>query len=297
MKALVCEMCGSKEIVKQDGYFVCQACETKYSPEEAKKMMVEGTVKIDHSASTEKHLQIARRAKEDSDSENAAKYYDLVLQEQPDNWEAAFYSVYYRAMDCKIIEIPASAQLIQNTILNNVKLVKDTIENYDEQTKALVEIIDRILELHDMFFENIKGIYKDYPDTGDALSEFSKSLSPCKLSLAMTFFSIKEHFGSDTQIMTKACELQEKAIFFTTEEYNLAHQKAPKIAEKKLKEQINEMIDKYSKEVLEYKPDYQKPTLGADNNEVTFTEEDKKKAKGCFWIAAIVFLIYIIFFR
>jgi len=41
MKQLVCEMCGSKELVKQDGVFVCQSCSTKYSVEEAKKMMVE----------------------------------------------------------------------------------------------------------------------------------------------------------------------------------------------------------------------------------------------------------------
>lgn len=46
MKQLVCEMCGSKDLVKQDGIFVCQACGTKYSVEEAKKMMIEGTVDV-----------------------------------------------------------------------------------------------------------------------------------------------------------------------------------------------------------------------------------------------------------
>ena len=46
MKQLVCEMCGSKDLVKQDGMFVCQACGTKYSVEEAKKMMIEGTVDV-----------------------------------------------------------------------------------------------------------------------------------------------------------------------------------------------------------------------------------------------------------
>ena len=41
MKQLTCEMCGSTELMKQDGVFVCQTCGTKYSVEEAKKMMVE----------------------------------------------------------------------------------------------------------------------------------------------------------------------------------------------------------------------------------------------------------------
>ena len=46
MKALVCEMCGSNDLVKQEGVFVCQSCGCKYSVEEAKKMMVEGAVEV-----------------------------------------------------------------------------------------------------------------------------------------------------------------------------------------------------------------------------------------------------------
>ena len=46
MKQLTCEMCGSTDLMKQDGVFVCQTCGTKYSVEEAKKMMVEGTIDV-----------------------------------------------------------------------------------------------------------------------------------------------------------------------------------------------------------------------------------------------------------
>ena len=45
MKQLICEMCGSTDLLKQDGVFVCQSCGTKYSVEEAKKMMIEAYVK------------------------------------------------------------------------------------------------------------------------------------------------------------------------------------------------------------------------------------------------------------
>ena len=41
MKAMVCEMCGSTELVKQNGMYVCQYCGTKYSVEEAKKLRCE----------------------------------------------------------------------------------------------------------------------------------------------------------------------------------------------------------------------------------------------------------------
>lgn len=43
MKQLTCEMCGSTDLIKQDGFFVCQTCGCKYSVEEAKKMMNEKT--------------------------------------------------------------------------------------------------------------------------------------------------------------------------------------------------------------------------------------------------------------
>ncbi|MBQ3501749.1 MAG: TFIIB-type zinc finger domain-containing protein, partial [Oscillospiraceae bacterium] len=31
MKSMTCEMCGNNDLVKQDGYFVCQYCGTKYT--------------------------------------------------------------------------------------------------------------------------------------------------------------------------------------------------------------------------------------------------------------------------
>ena len=54
MKQIVCEMCGSTELKKEDGEYICQACGTKYSVEEAKKLMVEIEGKVDVSGSSVK---------------------------------------------------------------------------------------------------------------------------------------------------------------------------------------------------------------------------------------------------
>ena len=75
MKAMVCEMCQGNDFVKQDGFFVCQFCGVKYSPEEAKRMIiegtvsVEGTVKVDNSDFIQKSLANARRAMQKEDWE------------------------------------------------------------------------------------------------------------------------------------------------------------------------------------------------------------------------------------
>ena len=36
MKAIQCELCGSNDLVKQNGVYVCQYCGTQYTIEEAK---------------------------------------------------------------------------------------------------------------------------------------------------------------------------------------------------------------------------------------------------------------------
>ena len=94
MKQLTCEMCGSNDLVKQEGVFVCQSCGCKYSVEEAKKMMVEGTVevtgtvKVDSSASIENFLKMATTAHEIGNYDEAKEYYSKVLEMQPTNCEA-----------------------------------------------------------------------------------------------------------------------------------------------------------------------------------------------------------------
>ena len=122
MHAMVCEMCGSNNIIKQDGVYLCQNCGTKYSVEEAKKLI--GIVKVDKTEETEKLLVLARRARKDGNSENAEKYYGLVLQEDPNNWEAAFFQVYYQAMQCKLMNLSNAAYSVANSIDSTLKIVR-----------------------------------------------------------------------------------------------------------------------------------------------------------------------------
>ncbi len=165
MKALTCEMCGSTNLLKQDGVFVCQSCGTKYSVEEAKKMMVEGTVdvkgtvKVDTSDELKNLYEIARRAKDSENSENATKYYDMILVKDPSSWEANFYVVYFKAMSCTIAEILSAANSITNCIGFVLILVKDNITDTAEQSKIIEEISDRVSIIGNMLFNAAKNHY------------------------------------------------------------------------------------------------------------------------------------------
>lgn len=167
MKRLACEMCGATDVVKVDGLFVCQYCGTKYSVEEARRMMIEGTVevtgrvKVDNSEKLENLYQIARRAKDDNNGENAAKYYDMILVEDPTSWEAAFYVVYFKAMECKIAQIHSAIVSVNNCIDTVLKLIKDKVVNEDERERAIKEVSNHVLIISTMMARASKNHYEE----------------------------------------------------------------------------------------------------------------------------------------
>ena len=143
MKALVCEMCQSNDLIKQDGYYVCQHCGTKYTVEEAKKLMVEGTVKIDNSDRVQNLYKIARQAVSTENHTDAARYYDQIRQERPDDWEAAFYCVFETAMDSKIAQIASAGISISNNVAPVLKLIRESGFEQNKQDAAITEVVTK----------------------------------------------------------------------------------------------------------------------------------------------------------
>ena len=152
MKQLTCEMCGSTELIKQDGYFVCQTCSCKYSIEEAKKMMVEGTVdvqgtvKVDNTAFVQKYLTNARRARQKEDWQETEKYYNLVEQNDPTKIEAILYSTFARVKSALLeAETKEKRQAVFNTLIKGVSVIDDNYDNANEEhQRILFEIMDDI---------------------------------------------------------------------------------------------------------------------------------------------------------
>lgn len=97
MKAIVCEMCGGNDLVKDQGVFICQNCGTKYSVEEAKKMMIDlsgkvdvsgSSVKIDNEANVKNCLLLAKNAYDNSNFLEAEKYSNKVIESEFENSQA-----------------------------------------------------------------------------------------------------------------------------------------------------------------------------------------------------------------
>lgn len=151
MKRLTCEICGSTDLIKQDGVFVCQSCGCKYTVEEVKKMMIEGTVdvsgstvKVDTSAKLQNLYTLARRAKDENNVCDAAAYYREIRMEDPHSWEAAFYGTFFDALDCKVGEIELAARSITNAIPTVSKMIGLYVPA-EEQEQAYTEVLKRVL--------------------------------------------------------------------------------------------------------------------------------------------------------
>ena len=186
MKQLTCEMCGSTELMKQDGVFVCQTCGCKYSVEEAKKMMVEGTVdvsgstvKVDSSDELNNLYQLARRAREATDFDAAEKYYEQIVIKDPSNWEASFYSVYFSVTNTD--DVGSVLAVLKSNVDTVFNLIKESVTDIDEQKKALSEVVEKLIFLYEVCVDSTiethqtddlaRTIYCGY-ECGDKVIEF-----------------------------------------------------------------------------------------------------------------------------
>lgn len=165
MKAIVCEMCKSNDIVKQDGLYVCQNCGTKYTPDEATKLMVDisgSTVKIDTSDEIENLYTLARNARQENNAANAAKYYDMILLKKPNDWEAYFYSTYSKASDCKIGEMISYAQAVQNCFGTMVSQIgQDESIPFAARPEVFTVTVLECISLYKNFHYNAIHIYDE----------------------------------------------------------------------------------------------------------------------------------------
>ena len=135
-----CPNCGAQvdmDDSREFGY--CSICGSKVMVD---RMIVEhkGSVKIDQSDKVKNALIVARRARENNDIENAKRNYDIVLAEEPNNWEAYFYSTILSACGIKNAEIGSAITMVNNCFYSTKDIIDDAIIDSEDNFKATKEI-------------------------------------------------------------------------------------------------------------------------------------------------------------
>lgn len=154
MKRITCEMCGSTDLMKDGGVFVCQSCGTKYSVEEAKKMMIEGTVdvsgstvKMDNSGSIANYLVIAQNAYDADNKREAESYCNKIIEIDPENHEAWLLKGKAAGWQSTVAKlrfdeaVNCFTKAVEYAPKENMEIVKDDVaEEITSLTSALIHL-------------------------------------------------------------------------------------------------------------------------------------------------------------
>lgn len=243
-----CEVCGSTELIKQDGAFTCKGCGCQYTVEEVRKMMgnvgpTTPTNPVTATATTnelDNLYQIARRAKNDNNSENAAKYYEMIMIKDPTSWEAAFYQVYFRAMNCKIAEIESAAYSVANCEQSVLTLIKDYVEDEKQQQQAVKEVVERCKSIARMLFNGARNHYQgiDSSIRSNYIGELENRKSASRGILYQCGDYIDRIFCDKPEIAKHAAEAWKAGIDL---DESILH---------------SDRVDKYTEKVAKYDPTY-----------------------------------------
>lgn len=147
---------------------------------------IKGTVKVDTSDELKNLYEVARRAKEQDNCGNATKYYDMILLKDPSNWEANFYSTYFKCKGCKLGEILTSASDLGNCTTSVVQLIKANVSDKEEQSAILDEIFINLRDITKTMITASNNHYQQYSKVaGTAYEMAGNILESCQMLLKM----------------------------------------------------------------------------------------------------------------
>jgi hypothetical protein len=86
---IICDNCGNNSLIKIDGFFVCQRCETKYNVRQAKKLFYNDSLAENEKMATiTKYMYLAEEAYVADNCTSAEVYCQIILETDPTYAEA-----------------------------------------------------------------------------------------------------------------------------------------------------------------------------------------------------------------
>ncbi len=144
MQNIVCEMCGSNDVVKDNDTYICQNCGTRFSPKPNitnNNETYTGPVDIqnlhvDSSVNVNNLVILLDRSISNQQWDEVAKYSENILQRDPNNWKAIFFKELGQAWEspCSDIRqfkdlIPATDTALKIVEYNNTENILE-VKNY-----------------------------------------------------------------------------------------------------------------------------------------------------------------------
>ena len=92
-----------------------------------------------------KYLKLARTAREEGNTEDAKRYYDMVRTDDPENGEAKFFFAFYSLYEGKNGEIPKRFSNLCGGLKSSIKLVKESDADEAEKLSIISAILNAFI--------------------------------------------------------------------------------------------------------------------------------------------------------
>lgn len=289
MIALKCPQCGADiqlDDTREFGF--CNYCGTKVMQD---KVVVEhkGNVTVDNSEKVNNLYQLARRATKSQNYDSAATYYNQILIERPNDWEAQFYVVYCEAMSCRIMDISNVANKLTLSAKSVPPLIDKNDDSEEEKILAVTTVLSKCFEGSECLYNAAKSHYNKFKEASNSFGEFSGRANNCIgilgimgqaiLSTSLSNIStIKETVATyleinNTQIINWFEFFAANAAYIPTG----------------IPSTYIGLVDENTKYIREIKPDYVSPSnrISQLSNGAPKTLEEAQKKQGCYVATAI----------
>lgn len=109
------------------------------------------TIQVDNTKQTEKLRQAAEYALSSHDWVNVDNYYSKIFEDDPTDWEAAFFPTYARAITCKIMDIEHAANSVKNCLATVVYIISDSSMSEEDKTNAVAKLVVYVKNIGETF--------------------------------------------------------------------------------------------------------------------------------------------------
>ena len=149
LKPAICTQCGGQievDDTKEAG--ICQFCGTAFITEKVIKQYVTqnnfagATFNIQGGVDDENLYMLARRAVEQNNVADILKYYGQLVERHPNDWEAVFYSSFFKGDDTIVLP---NLELALNLLFDSVVITR---ENHDDIYPEVQKMFSMYLEKH-----------------------------------------------------------------------------------------------------------------------------------------------------
>lgn len=144
MKAMKCELCSGTDFIRDQEFFKCEFCRTKYTLDQAKKLI--GSVSIDRSDEYAKLIRGADSFLKSDDTENSEKFILQALSYDPDKIDGwlmkARLETHKSTSDTlRVMDYQPTMERLLSALSSALRLAKDEAERL-ECAKVAYEIYE-----------------------------------------------------------------------------------------------------------------------------------------------------------